>query len=347
MATDILGRNTKLGLLQQSKGANHWTAPAAAGANFVTQFYNNLVSIPEPDTQVDQFNIADGGNVMEQYTRVNVDGVSGMPTINFEATATKATIAYHLVSAFQSVSEAVGTPFAKTFTFADTVLDWTNNEGFLFTIAHDTGISGSGVVLENAILNEYNIVINPLARGTERFLTHSGTWMGNEMNFNQTLNGTWSTPAEAFFNDTTNGFEGNLDVTVGATALTSTCFHRFEFQYRANIFSDCKSTGGKANNYKWRPEARWIIDLPYNSGTDAILNSYKAGDRAYLVSLDNGVAIGTDPNLGFANTYGVLDANPFYYEGDYVAVRLNMKIQRPSAGWGTIVTLSDTIDGGY
>ena len=310
--------------------------------------YDRGGSVPDPGVTIDGYDDMTGnGGVMNEYTNVNVNNVSGLKMINFAGYAIKETLAQHLIAVFQKVTEAATTPYAKQFTFADDVLDWRNNEGYLFTVAYDTGISGGGIILENALLSEYSLVIDTLAKDSKRFLRHSGTWIGNEMNKNQTLSGTWTTPTKTLMNDSTNGFEDNLDVTVGATALTSQPFYRFEFKYTSGLDTDFASIGGKAGNYIWMPKAQFIIDIPFTSETYTMFNGYSAGSLAKVVALDNGISAHADKDFIFSNTYGHLASNPYKYDKDYVALRLEINIETPAAGWGDIIQLTDTIDGGY
>lgn len=346
----ILTKEQRVGIIQQDKTSNHWSAPAAANAAFETQFYDRAGTTPDPNVQVDQFNNMTGrGGVMTEYDNVNVDAITGLKTIPFTGIVTKLTAAKHLVAFFQLVTEAATTPYAKQFKFADDVLDWAFNEGYLFTVAMDTGISGKGIILENALLNEYSLVIEPQARGVGVYMKHSGTWIGNEMNYNQTLNGTWTNPAKTFFNTTAECFAPNLDITVGSDVLTSVPFYRFEFKGMNNISDDFAVCGGKAGNYLWAPSAQFIIDIPYNASTCGLLGAYASGSLAKVVSLDNGVAAHADKDFIFTNTYGHLKTNPYKYDKEYVALRLEIEIERPTAAgaWGDIIQLTDTLDGGY
>ncbi len=345
----ILSKSQRIGILQQSKVTNHWTAPAAANAAFETQFYNRGESTPDPNVTIDGHNNMAGlGGVMNEYDNVNVDSVTGLKSINFAGMCTKETLAKHLIACFQKVTEAALTPFAKQFTFADSVLDWKNNDGYLHTVAFDTGISGYGVLLENALLSEYSIVIDTMAKGKDRYVKHSGTWTGNKINYTQNLSGVWVPPAaNTFFNDSTNGFEDNLDITVGVSALTSIPFYRFEFKYSAKLDTDYATVGGKANNYLWSPSAQFIVDIPFTTQTEALLSQYSAGANASITSLDNGIAAHVDKDLIFSNSYGHLKSNPYKYDKEYVALRLEIEIEKPTAGWGSIIQLTDTIDGAY
>jgi hypothetical protein len=338
-----------MGILPQSKATNGWDAVAGAAGNYVTQFYERGGTVPEPGVNMSGYDDMNGsGGVMNQFDNVFVESVTGMKSLSFKGYPTKETLARHLISVFQKVTQAGSSPHAKQFTFADAVLDWANNAGYLHTVAFDTGVSGAGILLNNAILSEYSLTIDTTAKGTKRFCMHSGTWSGNAMLFDQTLSGTWTTPAKTLFNDSTNGFENGLVFNAGSGAL-SLPFYKFEFKYSAGLEADFVTTGGAAGNYIWAPKAQFIISVPYRSDTDAILGAYPAGTTSKVILLGNGLAGNADKNLQFSNTYGHLATNPYKVDKDYVALNIEINIETPTAGgaWGNIIQLTDTLDGGF
>ena len=346
----VLTKSQRIGLLQQSKGSNHWDAVQLESANFETQFYDKGGSTPEPNVTLDGYNNMNGaGGVMDEYDNVVVDSITGLKEIPFSGICTKKTLAKHLIGCFQSVNEGATTPYTKQFKFADDVLDWSQNEGYLHTVAFDTGISGRGILLSNALLSEYSVVVetSPQTNGAQRFVKHSGKWAGNVMSYNNTLSGTWTVPAKTLFNTAVNPFEPYLDLTIGATALEALPFFRFEFKYTSGLAGDFAAAGGKAGNYIWMPKAQFLIDIPYRSDTAPYLAMFAAGSNAKVVSLDNGLA--TDGMLIFSNTYGHLATNPYKADGEYIGTRIEINIERPTnfAAWGDIMQLADAIDGAY
>lgn len=349
MATEILGKQVKIGLLQQDKASNHWAAPRDETAAYENQYYAANVSLPKHNVVSNQIGVINSSSgVMEEEARQKINSVSGLSSINFEGWATKETLAKHLVAAFQAVTEAGTTPYKKQFKPADSVLDWANNEGFLHTVAYNPGIAAYGQILENALLDEFNLMINPMASGIDRNMKTSGVWVGNELGHDKTFSGTWTNPAaNTLYNTTANGFESDLNLVIGGTTLTDICFKNFEMRWKANIQNRCATVGGKANNYRWAPTLTFVIDLEYNSATAPLIAAYSAGSNCYISAFTNGVADTADGGMTIATTKGELTSDVMRYEGEYLAVRLEFKALRPTAGWGDIVVMSDAIDGGY
>ena len=348
----ILTKSQRIGLLQQSKTTNHWDAAAAVSAAFEMQFYDKGGSTPEPNVTIDGYNDMNGsGGIMDEYDNVVVDSITGLKEISFSGFATKQTLAKHLIACFQQVIESATTPYAKQFKFADDVLDWSQNEGYLYTVGFDTGIANRGILLSNALLSEYSIIIetSPQTNGAQRFVKHSGKWAGNVMSYDNNLSGTWTTPAKTLFNTAANPFETGMALTVGSTALTALPFFRFEFKYTSGLAGDFAAAGGKAGNYIWKQKGQFLIDIPYRSDTAPFLSSFAAGSNARLISLHNNVAAHGDGDLYFSNTYGHLVANPDKIEGDYKGIRIEINIERPTnaGAWGDIIQLTDSIDGAY
>lgn len=348
MATEILSKQIKVGLIQQSKTANHWTAPASASAAFENQYYIAGVTLPKDSVTRDQANVINSSSgVMKEEARAKINAVSGLKTMPFEGYITKETWAKHLVACFQAVTEGVTTPYTKQFAPADSALDWNNNEGYLFSVCYYP-LATYGSILENALLDDYKIMINPMATGIDRFLKHSGTWIGNKLTHNQTISGTWTNPAaNTLYNTATTPFETDLNLVIGGTTLTDICFKNFEMTWKANIANRCATIGGKANNYNWSPTLNILIDLEYTSATAALIDAYRAGSNCYISAFTDTVATTSDGGVLIATEKGELTTDVSRYEGEYLAVRLEFEVHRPVAGWGKIITMADAIDGGY
>lgn len=341
MASDIHSRAQRIGFLKQSA----WASPQAASANFQTLNYDAGVSVPKPGVTVNDFDFTSSGSLMKEESRIFVDGVSGLSTIPFKGVATKSLLAAHLIAAFQKVTEGASTPYTKDISPANAVIDFAADAGYTWTVAADSG-NTDGAILECAILNRFQFSVNPNGNGIAKLAMIEGDWVGNELNFAQTLNGTWvAMPTTGFFNTDSLGF--TLDLVIGSTTLSAVCYRNFTMTLENNVFSDCKTTGGKANNYKLNPTLKYTIDIPYNSASKALMASFKAGDNC-SVTFYNGAGT-SDGEFKLTSTKGILTEQPQIFEGDYYAFRLNIESLKPTSGGyaTTFLKYSDTVDGAY
>jgi hypothetical protein len=345
MASEYNKRSAKVGLLRQTA----WATPIdATGAFALINADAGSIKINSAVT-VDEFQIADGGGLMPAETRRYTDGVSGLPTIGYTFTPTKLQLAQHLVAAFQKCTEAATTPWAKQISPANAFIDFNGDAGFLWTLAvSPSGVAlADGIILENAILNEFELSIDALANGTKQLMQANCTWIGNEMNFAQTLSGTLvaaPTNTATFLNTSALGF--TLNLLVGSADLDDVCWRRFSMKLSNGVYSDCKTTGGKAKQYKMNPSLIFTIDIPYTTTTKETLGAYKAGSNIGI-EFSNGTGA-ADGTLAIAFAKGTLIREPFEYEGDYHSLRLEVRADKPSAGFAVdSIKFTDTLDGTY
>lgn len=348
MAVEYKDKIAKLGFLQQSKSSNHWAAPQAANANFVGINAEVGVTI-EPGVTVDEFAFTGTTGLMKEADRRYVDGISPLQYLSYKVIPTKTNLAAHLIAAFQKVSEGAATPYVKDISPVNADVDFANNNGFLWTLAHSASGNAlqDGVILENALIDTLGLKIDNLANGVKRLASLDVKWVGNEMNFNQNLNGTWvaaPTNTATFFNSKTLGF--TLNITVGSTALTAVCWRAFEMQLNNNVSNPCPTVGGKANNYRLNPTLRFVIDIPYTTDTKAIVGSFKDGDK---VNFDFGNGAGTsDGQILLTVAEGVLTKSPLEIQNEYHALRLEIEADKPTAGFAaSFIKFADAVDGGY
>lgn len=346
MANQYVNRSAKLGFLQQSKQSNHWTAPNDATSNY--KLINADVGITyDSGVVVDETNATGSGRLMSEQDRKYVDSTSGLPSITYTAVATKALLADHLVAAFQKVTEAETPPYTKQISPVNAFVDFANNSGYLWTLAFTPSgdAVADSILLKNALLDSFEFSIDNLANGHKQLAQIACTWKGNEITFDNNLSGTLiAAPTSGFFNTANLGF--TLDLTIGSDAFAASCWRRFSMKMVNNVFNLCPTTGGKANQYGLNPELTFTIDIPYTSSNYVILGNYKSGDNVN-VNLYNGVGTSDgELNINFPN--GILTRDPFTYEGDYSAMRLEIKAQAPTAGFSTsAIKFTDSIDGGY
>lgn len=362
MTMDRHSKFQRIGLLRQPKAAGTATAVLGAGANdsqsenvqgasanYYRMNYNIASVIPNPNVTNQGFNWVNGNSVFMDENRDYTESAGVLPTLDFSGTAMVKNISAHLSAALLGVSESATTPYRKSFTPADTVLDFfadTTGDGYLYTIAGDAlSGSGDGFLLKNAILNTYTLSFNNTGSGNERLATESGQWIGNELNLEQTLSGSFSSIlTTGFLNNnasTADAFILNL-TSANMGALTNVCWRNFTLTINNNVTSDCYSYG-LAKSYKRTPEINITIDIPYNSDTYYALSDFKEGNY-FDVEFKNTKGVSVLGDFAINSNYSVLTTNPYVYEGDYIAIRLELAVKKPSAGWAALVELNDEID---
>ena len=341
-----VNKTAKLGFLQQARASNHWTAPNASTANFQT--INADVGITyDSAVTVDETNASGSGTLMSEQDRLYVDSVSGLPSISYTAVATKSLLAAHLVAAFQKVTEAATTPYAKQISPVNAYVDFATNSGYLWTLALSP--SGSAVadamLLENALLDSFELSVDNLASGVSQLAMINATWKGNELDMDELLSGTWvAAPTTGFFNTGSLGF--TLDLTVGSDTFAASCWRRFSMRMVNNVFNLCPTTGGKANQFGLNPELIITLDIPYNSTNFVILGNYQSGDNVDINFYNGAGTADGQLNIDFPD--GVLIRDPYTFEGDYSAMRLEVRVQKPTAGFAAdCIKYTDTLDGTY
>ena len=350
-----LSKKEIFGILQQSKDSNHWTVPAVASANFRTiQWINSGVLIPDPAVTVDQFNVTSQNGTHSEHERFFIDATSGLQKIPFTGTCDKTTMAAFLVAALQACSEAVLTPFTKTITAGGLtgVINWANNEGYLFTLALKQSASADdGIILENALINDINIVWEVEANGVARLVNMSGNWIGNELNYEQALDGTWTngSPSQAGFYNNTDTWAVRTTFTVGGVDYSSECIRRVELQINNNITKACVSTGGKASNYNWNPEYKTLITLDHNPVTEKLLKDFTEGADVSFIWSNDAATANTDGKWTIQSDTGngKLMSQPKTYDGDYLGIQLEIKWHSLLAATPLVVAFTDTIDWGF
>lgn len=343
MAVKILSKQSRVGILKQAA----WATPQAASANFRTLYYNAGSINPNPDVQIDQYNTTSQNGIHTEYERRFIDSLSGLPSISFSGVADKNTIAPHLVAALQAVTEGASSPYVKTISCGGLTspIDFAGDGGFLHTVAFDINASADdGVLLKNAIINNLNLSFDFNNRGIARLGQISGTWVGNEMNFEQTLSGTWVTTTLAPYNNTDTFSASTL--TIDSVVYAAECLRKFELIINNNVTSNCKTTGGKANQYDITPDYRATIVLDYNATTEKILKDYTSGARVQMV-FKNDINDDTDGALWITGSYGVLQSNPYIYNGDFIGIGLDIKFYSNAAATPLSVIVVDTLDWSY
>ena len=362
MAREAHIRKRRVGIIQQSKTTNHWNAPLDATGAYNVMPYSPGDVDQEPEVFNNQLEFYAAQGIMDSEARRYIESTSGLHRMTFSnSTSTMANVSFgilsaHLVAALQpegTITEAATTPFAKNAFPPDRVLDWANNEGYIFTVAtgnYDDGASvGDGQILENAALDVFSMDFENTENGTGRLKNISGEWVGNRMTYDNYFSGTWvDLPATPTFYEV-----GSFNVTItlnSGSYATIDCWRRFNFTFTNNFRSDCRTTGGKANNYKWAPELTFTLDIPYVEGTNGtwkILKDYADGSNVSL-NIFNGDGSNSG-DLNIFPTRATLTEKPFVAnENDYHAIRLVGKCERPTSGWtSSFLRWADGLDGNW
>jgi len=348
VSTEILNKQEAVGLLQQSKGSNHWAAPAAASADFRTiQWMNAGVANPNPSVIVENINSTSQYGTHREYERIFVDKTSGLATLPIAGIADQTTLAGLIAMTYQVCTEGDTTPYDKAFTYGGLTapIDFATNGGYLFTFAIDQqGSADDGIIIENCLMQNLNLIWDLNATGSARLLQYNGTVVGNEINYEQTFSGTWTnaTPVQTgFYNhDDTWSFSAlSIDQVVYAAQLIK----RVELQFNNNIVADGRTTGGKAAQYKWKPEINLIIRMTYNSATEKLLKDFQ--DKVSMSGTwVNDVTANLTGELGFVIPYCVIQNPPKIYDGDYLAVEVNAQVLSNGGATPITTNLTDVVD---
>ena len=351
MSVKVLSKAERFGLLFQADWANT-AALKADSAYKLCQWINAGTPNPNPDVQIDQFNVTSQNGIHFESERFFVDATSGLPTIPFSGTCEKVTMAPFLVGAYQGVTEAGTTPYNKQIYAGGLTspLDFAGDAGFLHVIAVDQGGTDDGVILYNAIIQNLNIVWDLNARGVARLVNMSGAWVGNDMDYEQTLSGTWTNATIAqtgFFNNTDAWLADAF--TVDAVDYAAQCIRRVEEQVNNNVTSNCKTTGGKANQYDIAPEYKTIITLDYNDTTEKMLKDYTTGAAVSLSWSNDSAGAYTDGLWSYlhATSGGRLISPPKIYNGDFLGIQLEVRWYTASGATPLNVMFCDTIHWTY
>jgi len=338
MAAERTTRERRIGILQQADFAT----PSAADAAFETLNYDAGSVIPNGNVVLNTHDITSTSGLIAKQSRAYTDAVSGLKSIAFSGTATKKALAPHFVAALQSVTEGATSPYQKTIVpaFNTSIVDF-SSAGYLYTVATDNINGSDGIILESAVLGDFTFSVNPNADGVARLAKISGNWVGNEMNYNQNLSGSWV--AESFTGFYNNSTALAMDVATWAT-LSSVCYKSYSLTINNNVTSDCR-VAGKANNYKFSPVITVNIVLPYDSNTYGLLNAYNSGTTGSIQ-----LKVGTTGQDGYLSilSYGRISATPFGTDGAYETINLTQTVEfNTSASKSLEIVIADDNDRSY
>jgi hypothetical protein len=368
MADEILGAKQKIGLYLQPKTSNHWDAKAVFSSNFNTLLLNSKTSILNRNVVISDRDPISASSLLMEKTRRDVDVYSQLKTLPFAGDVSYKQLALFLALAVQGVTEAGTTPFGKIylppFTGASPFVDFTNNEGYLASIGvqnYGSGTENDSFILSNSIIDTLELTIDLLQTGVAKFMKMNGNFIGTDVDANTQdnagLTGTFSSKiTDGFFNRSANSILSLSLYSPASDAITYTgCFRRATFRIQNNTISDCISL--TPENLKVKPVYSAIIDIPYLAGvTTQMKKKFHNGDffafeikTDAITAADEGffaLYVG-DHDTTFYNFQ--LTAEPDYYEGDYVALRLQGDILYDDSNPAEInnpykIYLTDAID---
>ncbi len=343
MATKQLAKTFNYGVRLQTD----WANPEAAGAVYKTVPYDAGVTVFDPDVFVERHNTTGQSGIHREFERVYVDSRSGLPKVNFNMPADVKTLAPHLVGALFVVSEAAGGAFTKNISAGGltAVIDFNADDAQLHTIAMDDQASADdGIILENAIIENLTLSWDFIANGTARLVQVNGNWIGNEMNFEQTTNGTWTTTTFTPMNDTDTYTFTTL--TSDGVDIKAETVRRFTFNVANNVTTNSATTVGKPNNFDVSPVYTSQVLLDYNSTTEKILKDFQDG-ATVTATIDSSLSSGASGNLTITLVGGIIQRQPFGYNAEFGATVLDVMWHSVAAAVPVTISFTDAVDYGY
>ena len=254
------------------------------------------------------------------------------------------TLEPHLLGALQVVSEVQSGSFAKTITAGGLtgVIDFNGDGGFVYTIAVKHKASADdGIILENAIIGNLEISWDFLATGVGRMTQISGNWVGNEMNFEQTTNGTWTTST---FNPMGDSDDFTMATfTVDGVDFSSLNVRRFTFNVANNVTTNVATAVGKPDNYDISPVYTSKIFIDYNATSEKVLKDFQDG-ATVVAKIDSSISTATTGDFSISCTGGILQKQPFEYNGDFAGIVLDVMWHSTAAATPVTILFTDNIN---
>ena len=363
--TRILSKGAEYGIIRQpgSNGAAtafHCGGGTTAGwGNYpvvATDYrrvqYNKDSVLFDPAITIDQYESSGQNGIHDETAQVFVDKLSGLPTVTFAMPADQKTLAPHLVGALGAVSEAV-TPFAKTITCngltgpVDFTATGVGSDTWplhaISTTDEGGDGAGEGKWVENCIIQDLTLEWDFNAQGVSRLMQMSGTWVGTEINLEQTMAGTTVDTALTPYNNT-DGFSMTT-FTVGGVGWTGQAIRRYSFTVNNNVTKDDATTAGRADQFNVAPEYTSQIILNYDSTTEKVMMDYQQGSGVVATIATSSPS--TDGGLSIAGVKGELMSPPEIYEGEYKGVQLDVKWYANGSATPITIIQTDTQEWGY
>lgn len=340
--SDILARKTRVGIYPQGT----FGTAISANEDYETLLWDALSVVPESNAIVSSFDLTSSLGLVTERARTITDRLSELKRMGFSAPADRYNLALYFVAALQKVTEINSTPFQKVITplALTTVPNFVSSNvstgAYLYTlIHHSTGINDA-VRMGTAIIDQLNFVVDFLANGVARYAQINGQWVGTTINENGDPGGTWTNDSGVNYYNSGTKMQVNI---AGAITASDICVRNYQLSINNNVTSDCKTTGGQANNFKIAPTYQVTLDIPYNSATYLLLEDYLVGTETTIT-----LTTGTTGQAGFLEIVakGRIAESPLSYSGDYRSNNLVLNVEQ-SSGSALTVTMADAVDRNY
>lgn len=354
MAIDYLARKSQAGIKMKTS----W------GAASDIQELDNLTAtlLIDPAQMKDnasvvreEMQLTSAAGLIVERARSVTDYTSGLHRFSFGGVAIRDSLPYFLFLALFKVTETditvpdpdnfqqVFIPWAQTdmpdFTdpFSGTGTAGANTKPPLCSVVYGYSNSNYGyTALDDAILNSLVFSVNVNNQGIARYAQVSGEFVGAKITKNFDYS-TLAFPAppdpKKNYNDDQNAFSFSLAGTVSYTG----CFKTFQLSINNNVSSDCKTTGGRANNFRINPEYMVDFTIPYNSVTEPLAAGCLAGTEQTVT-----LTTGTTSTLGYLNIVAkgalVGDLEKIIENGVWV-YKGQLKCELPASGNALAVTM--------
>lgn len=358
MPVDILAKRRRLGIAFQEG----WGSPNADNINIGSSVESRMllansgdISI-NPDVTISYMDIGATNGLIRQRNRSLSDYKSGLPRISFTMYGNYEDLSYLLLLALQRGTSNDSTyNFTKNIwsVFDSDVLDFTNvdlpatggfngTKGGLVTVFTDSITGSDGVKLINAFIDKLNITIDFNSRGEARFMKIVGEFVGSKMETEKNFSGTWTQPTNFTSKILNNSTLAQVALSGIGGLSGNICCKSYELTLNNNTSSDCKTTGGEANNYKVEPEYNCNVEIPYNTLTHDVFDDFRTGDEA-TIQLTSGT-LDTDIGAISITSKGRLVDNPFGYDGNYHTLKINTSLEVVTGNRSVNCFVTDNID---
>ena len=352
--TDYLSREARVGLrLKSAWGLAGDLAAADTLTSYLLIEPSQMKSTPSITREEMQLTSATG--LTPERARSVTDYSSGIHRFGFGGVAIQDTLPYLLFLALFNASETDDTA-ATPDDFQQVFFPWADSGVPDFTDPFDPASSASpntnvpscnliwdwlttdvgGTVINDAIINSLSLALNVNNQGIARFLQVTGEFVGAGLveNFNST-SVSWpaAPPAITTYNNAT-----PFTFTLAGTVSYSGCFKTYGLSINNNVTTDCRTTGGRPNNWRISPEYMIDFTIPCNDTTDTLAGGLLAGTEQTIT-----LSTGTSLSPGYlsivakgalvGNVERVIENNVWVYKGQ-------LKCELPSSGNSLTVTIN-------